>query len=115
MQTKTNKTEATNRDYRGKILTAIILPVGLLSGYIAHKLFNPLFEQSQVGDNWILPARYSVGYTSILPTYTLVTYLQRVHHGDQIPLWRRMTDFIASGFVVGCGVMIARLFGKQYH
>lgn len=102
-----------NQDYKTILLTLLIIPFGLISGYTAHKKFNPLFEQSNANDNWILPARYSVGYTSILPVYVLIAYLQKLHHGSDIPMWRRITDFIIAGFLVGCGVMAGRLFGHD--
>lgn len=104
MDTKTH-------DYKTIAFTLLILATGFSSGFIAHKKFNPLFMESQAGDNWILPARYSVGYTSILPTYLMIAYLQKIQHDNNVPLWRRMVDFIMSGFIVGCGVMFGRLFG----
>lgn len=104
-----------NHDYKEKALTILIPVVGFVSGWYAHYKFNPLFEQSEVSDNWILPARYSVGYTSILPVYLMIAYQQRIHNGDKTPLWHRLTDFIIAGFVVGCGVMFGRLFGRQSH
>lgn len=99
------------QDYRITALTTTIPVIGFISGYIAHKKFNPLFSESQASDNWLLPARYSVGYTSILFTYMLVAILQSMQHKSDIPLWRRMVDFVMSGFFVGCGVMFGRLFG----
>lgn len=99
------------QDYKINILTIAIPIVGFTSGYIAHKKFDPLFDESQASDNWLLPARYSVGYTSISLTYVLVAILQSMQHGSNIPLWRRIVDFVMSGFLVGCGVMFGRLFG----
>ena len=100
-----------SHDYKASVLTTLIIPIGFFSGLIAHKKFNPLFEQSEASDNLILPARYIVGYVSTLPVYLLIACLQKQHH-DNIPLWRRLSDFIVSGFLVGCGVMFGRLFGK---
>lgn len=99
-----------SHDYKTIVLTSLIVPIGFVTGWYAHYKFDPLFLDSNASDNWILPARYSVGYASILPTYMMIAYLQKLHHGNNIPLWRRMTDFVISGFIVGCGVMFGRLF-----
>lgn len=112
MSTTINKTE-NNPDYKRIALSIFIPIVGFLSGWFAHHKFNPFFEESEALDNWVLPARYSVGYTSILPAYLLIAYQQRLRNGDKTPLWDRLTDFIIAGFVVGCGVMFGRLFGKR--
>lgn len=110
---KNNQSNKQNHDYKSIALTIAIPLVGFASGYLAHVKFNPLFEESNASDNWVLPARYSVGYTAILPVYVMTAILQSCHYQTYTPIWRRVTDFIVSGFVVGCGVMFGRLFGKS--